>query len=142
MKVWVHFVFSLLISGILFQWFGWKVIFVLAGGVLIDIDHYLWYVYKYKKLSVYGAYKSYLDGLERMDFMANIGILLIFHTIEFLIVMVGLSFYSTIFLLFTIGLLSHYILDFIFLYFIAKKVIANHSIILWVKINLISTKFK
>ena len=138
MRVWVHFVFSLIIAIILYPLFGWKALFVLAGGVLIDVDHYIWYAYRHRKMNFFEAYKYYLKNLEKNDFTADIGILLVFHTIEFLAVMIILSFYDASFLLFTIGLLFHYLLDAVFLYFVAKQVIADHSIMHWILKN----KFK
>jgi len=135
MKVWVHFVFSLAIGIILYPIFGWKALFVLAGGVLIDLDHYLWYAYRHKKANFFEAYKYYLKNLEKNDFTSDIGILLVFHTIEFLALMIVLSFYGEAFFLFTIGLLLHYLLDAVFLYFVAKRLIADYSLVHWVLKN-------
>lgn len=112
--------------------------FVLVGGVLIDGDHYLWYVYRYRKVNFFDAYRHYIKNLEKNDFTADIGILLVLHTIEFLIIMLVLSFYDAIFLLFTVGLIFHYILDAVFLYFVAKRVIADYSAVHWI----LKTKFK
>ena len=108
---------------------------MLAGGVLIDVDHYLWYAYRYRKMDFFEAYRYYLKNLAKNDFMADIGILLVFHTIEFLAFMAVLSFYDSAFFLFTVGLASHYMLDVIFLYFVAKRRIADYSIVHWVLKN-------
>ena len=135
MKTWVHFVVCLILAGILFPIYGWKVLFILVGGVLIDVDHYLWYAYKYRKFNLADSYNFFLKNMETKDFTSVIGILIIFHTLEFLLMMVLLSFYYELAFIFTIGLLSHYLLDSLFLYFVAKRVIADYSIIHWLYKN-------
>lgn len=135
MKVSTHFFYSLILAVILYPIFSWKAALILAGGVLIDIDHYFWYVYKYKKINFLDCYKHYLERMDEHKIMENIGILLIFHTIEFLSIMIFLSFYSDLALIFTIGMMPHYLLDLVFLYAVPKRFIANHSIILWLAKN-------
>ena len=132
MKTWVHAVVSLILAGIYYNLYGWKVLFIIAGGVLIDIDHYLWYVYKFKKFRIIDCYNYFIDGMNKDRVLKNLGILLIFHTIEFLLLIVLLSFYNKLVLMFTIGLLSHYLLDGIFLYNVAKRLITNPSVIYWI----------
>lgn len=124
-----------IIAAFLYQIFGWKVIFTIAGGVLIDIDHYFWYIYKFRKFNIVDCYKYFLSSTEKDNFKINLGILLIFHTIEFLLIVAILSIYNEIILLFTIGLLSHYLLDLIWLYTVPKQLIANHSLISWIYKN-------
>ena len=137
MKTWVHFSVSAVLAAVLYPAFGWKALFAIAGGVLIDIDHYLWYICKYKNFSMFKAYKLFIKNIETNKYTNVTGILLVFHTIEFLLIMAFLSFYFKSALAFTIGLSSHYILDFIFLYFAAKRFIVNHSIVNWIFKNII-----
>lgn len=132
MKTSVHLVVSLILAVLLYPLFNWKVLLIIVGGVLIDIDHYFWYVCKYKKFSLLDCYYHYIIPLEKNDKSKNIGILMIFHTVEFLFIMVFLSFFIEYALVFTIGLLVHYLLDLIFLYGFAKRFIADHSIIHWI----------
>ncbi|MDP3765429.1 MAG: hypothetical protein Q8R04_02870 [Nanoarchaeota archaeon] len=131
MKTSVHLLASLVFAALLYPIFNWKVIFILVGGVLIDVDHYLWYIYKYKKFNIIDSYKFYIKNIKMDDFTNVLGILLIFHTIEFLLVALFLSFYIDFILLFTMGLLIHHLLDLIWLYSVPKRFIVNHSIILW-----------
>jgi hypothetical protein len=131
MKISTHVFSSLILAGILYPIFQWKAIFVLFGGVLIDSDHYLWFVLKYKKLSIRDAYRHYMKGLEEHDFKDHFGILLIFHCVEFLALIVILSFYSVFVFLFAIGVILHYSLDLIFLFTVPKSFIADYSIIKW-----------
>lgn len=135
MKTWAHILFSLILAAAFYPLFGWKISLIFIGGVFIDIDHYFWYAYYYKDLNLFKAYKHFLIPMEKRDFTVNLGILLIFHTIEFLALVLVLSFYSEYALAFGIGLLFHYILDLIFLLFVAKKFIANHSILYWLYKN-------
>jgi len=88
MRTWVHLLVSLLLAAILYPTLGWKVLFILAGGVLIDIDHYLWYVHKHKKFGLIGCYNNFTIEAEKSDWKNVNGILLIFHTIEFLLIII------------------------------------------------------
>ena len=135
MKTWVHFAASLILAAILYPLYNWKVILVFAGGVLIDIDHYFWYIYKYRKFNIFQAYKFFLKNMIKRDFSSVSGILLIFHTIEFLLIIVILSIYLDFIFIFATGLLLHYLLDLIYLYSVPKQFIANHSIIYWIYRN-------
>jgi len=128
MKPWVHLLLSLILAVILYPIFNFGVIFIFIGGVLIDVDHYLWYVYKYKKFNLFDSYKFY----NIKNTKEHLGILLIFHTIEFLAAMIFLSFYFKSILIFTIGLLPHYLLDLIYFYKVYKRLIVNHSILSWI----------
>jgi len=132
MKSLRHFLLSLILALIFYPIFNWKVLFIFVGGVLIDIDHYLWYLYKYKKFNVFHAYKFYIDKINEKREHENIGILLILHTIEFLLLIGILSFYSETILLIAIGLVFHYILDLTYIHSVLGRLIANPSIILWI----------
>ena len=136
MKTWVHLLASSILALALYPLFNWKVLFIIIGGVLIDIDHYFWYICKFRKFSLSNCYGYFIDGMDRSRIMKNLGILLVFHTIEFMLVAIYLSLYNNLALMFAIGLLSHYLLDGIFLYNVAKRLIANPSIISWLSKNL------
>ena len=131
MKTWVHVVFSTILAYLFYPVFGWKIIFIYVGGVLIDIDHYLWYIYKVKDLDIFKCYKYYIESHKIKNFDKDKGALMIFHTVEFLLLIVFLAFYFEIALAFFTGLIVHYILDIIFLIFVVKGFILKHSIIAW-----------
>lgn len=131
MRTWVHLLVSLLLAAILYPTLGWKVLFILAGGVLIDIDHYLWYVHKHKKFGLIGCYNNFTIEAEKSDWKNVNGILLIFHTIEFLLIMTVMSFYNQIALILALGLFLHYMLDIIWIVTVPKRFVTNHSIIYW-----------
>ena len=132
MKITTHIFSSLILAIALYPFFHWQAIFILAGGVLIDADHYIWYALKYKKLSITGCYRHYMSSVESMDFSRHFGIMLIFHTIEFLILVLIFSYFLKPVQAFAIGLVLHYTLDLIFLYSVPKRLIAEYSIIRWV----------
>jgi len=131
MKIWVHFLFSLILAAIVYPIFNWKALLILAGGVLIDVDHYFWYVYKYKKFNLFGSYKYYMLNVREKEFEKDKNALNIFHSIEFLVVLVVFSFYSEFILVLTIGLLLHHLLDLVWTYFVPKQFIIEYSIIHW-----------
>ena len=136
MRTWVHLVASAIISALLYSFFGWMgVVMIMVGGVLIDIDHYFSYAVKYKKWNILECYKFYSRQVDAVDFKENEGILLIFHTIEFLLIIVFLAFYFAAALAFLTGLAFHSLLDLIYLWSVPKKFVANHSIIIWVRLK-------
>ena len=126
-----HFLASLALAAVFYQFFGRNALAIFAGGVLIDIDHYIWYILKHKKINMARCYKFYAYEAAKKDFKDVTGSLMVFHTLEFTALCVLLSFYSTLALMFTAGLLLHYFLDLIFLYLVPKRFIANHSLVWW-----------
>jgi len=131
MKTWVHSIFSLILAIIFYPEFGWETLSILIGGVLIDVDHYLWYIFKFKNFDLFRCYTYFIFDIRKMHWKDILGSILIFHTIEFLALSVFLSFYSDFALLFTIGLIGHYILDMIWHFFVPRMVLVNHSVIYW-----------
>ena len=131
MKPLAHFFSSLILALSLFPILKWNALLILAGGFLIDIDHYFWYVYKYRKINIFDSYKFFIKPMDEKNFKSVMGILLVFHTIEFLMIMLVFSYLSKLAFAFTIGLLLHYTLDLLYLCFVARGFVLNHSIIYW-----------
>jgi hypothetical protein len=142
MKPSVHLLVSLILAVILYPTFNWKVLFILIGGVLIDIDHYFLYIYRFRKFNLRNCYNYFYVEARKDNFKGIIGSLLIFHTIELLLISIILSFYIEFALIFTISLLIHYLLDLIWHYLVPKRLIANHSIISWIIKNKIQKQRK
>jgi len=128
----IHFLVSIFIVMLLYPIFNWQVLMIFVGGVLIDIDHYLLYIYRFRKFSLRGCYRYHHIKVKKNNHKDVFGALLIFHTIEFLLLSVFLSIYSTLALMFTIGLLGHYTLDVIERYKLEKSFITNPSLISWI----------
>ena len=135
MKTWVHFLVSSILAIIFYPVFNWKVLFILVGGVLIDIDHYVYYIFKYKKFGIFECYRLFTEEGKRSGYRLFLGIFLIFHTIEFALLVLALSFFNELALLFIIGLASHYILDIIWQYSVLNRLIINPSAISWLYKN-------
>ena len=132
MKTSVHLVASAILAAVLYPIFQWNVLLIFVGGVLIDIDHYFWYIFKYKKFSLFSCYKHLAVEVEKNKWKDVIGALFIFHTIEFLLMIVLMSFYNKHALIFLTGLSVHYLLDFIWHCYLPKRLITNPSIISWI----------
>lgn len=132
MKTSVHVIISSILAAVLYPAFGWKVLLILVGGVLIDIDHYFLFVYKYKKFSLFECYKFFTIEAEKNKWKYISSSILVFHTIEFLALMILLSFFNHLVLIFTIGLLGHYVLDLIWHLLVPKRMIVNPSMISWI----------
>ncbi len=131
MKPWVHLLLSLILAVVLYPIFSWKVLFILVGGVLIDIDHYFWCIFKHKNLNFVDCYRFHSVENIKNNYKDITGDTLIFHTIEFLIASIILSFYFKFMLIFTIGVLLHYFLDLLHYCFVLRRFVLNHSIISW-----------
>ena len=122
MKPHFHILFSILFSAILFYLNKgpWFILPFFLASVLIDVDHYLFYIFKKKNFNLVKAYRYYQKPKRE---------LFIFHTIEFFILFLLLTFLFTVFpfsfsfLLWTIffGILFHQVLDIIHDSFEKKK---------------------
>jgi len=122
-----HFIIGLPIFLILTPFIGlsYALVFFLSF-FLVDFDHYLAYYKKKKEFSVRNAYYYWKDRHCKDELM-------IFHTIEFFILLFILAFFSKIFLLIFIAIIFHEILDLI--YMEKRKLIGVRafSIIMWLK---------
>jgi hypothetical protein len=101
-------------------WLGFIIIFL--SSVLIDFDHYLWYVVKKKDFSLKRAYGWFIESRkiwlalskkQKETFESGI---IIFHGIECWILLVLLIMISKLFIFVLIGVGIHMVLDFIDLY--------------------------
>ena len=131
METWVHSLFSLALAAILYPFFGSEAAAVFAGGVMIDFDHYIWYVYNLRKYNPFKCYTYFIKDIGKNNWRDVQGTVLVLHTVEFFVLCIILSFFSTIALLFTIGLVGHYLLDFIWYLKVPKRVILDHSLAHW-----------
>jgi len=124
-----HFVASLILFIVVFPVYKYWSFLVFLGGFLIDVDHYLYDIFKFKSFSIKKSYwyhrkkdKKEKDSLH------------IFHVWEFWLVMLILSFYNKLIFLITFSMFLHLLLDFIDLIFNMKG-FENRafSLIGWVK---------
>ena len=71
-----HITSSLVISALLFPFIKYNTFYFLIGAILIDVDHYVLYVFKKRDLSLKRAH-AYLDGKRVNDTLH------VFHVLEF-----------------------------------------------------------
>ena len=103
----VHLIYAIIFSIILFPFIKFNVLYFIIGAVLIDVDHYLFYVLRYRKLDIFGFYKYWTKHSSKLAKES----ICAFHTLEFILLMIILSFSSPEILFFTIGVLVHSALD-------------------------------
>ena len=91
MRLSAHFIASSIIAAVLYPFFGWRSIFALAGGFLIDIDHYVWFIASSHRkrsgiadLGIKEAYNYHAPHDYRNQ-------LHIFHSLEFLLLLAALA---------------------------------------------------
>ncbi len=123
----VHFIVSLFLAVILYPIFGWIVGVILIGGFFIDVDHYLLYLFKKKDYSLRNAYFYFRNNDCSLILKKDI---FIFHTIESIVILSALSFYSELFLLINLGVVFHLVMDWIDEAKICGN-IKNPSILIW-----------
>ncbi|NQV08740.1 hypothetical protein HQ529_02705 [Candidatus Woesearchaeota archaeon] len=128
MNLTIHLMTSIILGTSLFPAFGWKAVFVLIGGFFIDTDHYLFYLFKEKSFNLRNAYFYFKDKQNCENVLRNY--VLPFHTMEALVVSAVLSLYFEIFLMVTVGMILHIILDWIY-ELRNQKNIKVPSIIFW-----------
>ncbi len=124
MEIWQHFLVSTVIAIMLYPFFGIAALLTYVGGVLVDIDHPLEYLFKYKSLNLKKSYNYYRG----MDLKAHIKTIRIFHNIEFIAIIAIISFLNNTFIPILIGLVLHIVMDIIAEKKIYKKAY-NYSII-------------
>jgi len=98
-----HLISSIVPIIMLFPIYKYSSLLFLVGSYLIDADHYLWYILRYKDISFRNAYKESL--------LKKNGRLHIFHTIEFWILIWILSFRFEIIFIVFLGVIFHMSLD-------------------------------
>ena len=105
-----HFIASLIIALILFPIYKWLSLLVFVFGLLIDVDHFLWYVFRFKHFSLRGAYNHSLNKENKYKYE---DVLHIFHVVEIWILIFLLGFFNEIFFILSLGLVVHLLMDFI-----------------------------
>lgn len=99
MYIYQHIILATIASLVLAPFIKWFSVIVFLSAILIDFDHYLFYLYTKKDFSLKNAYKSYIGKKELKLF--------IFHTIEFWTLLFLLSFITEFFLAILIGIFLH-----------------------------------
>ena len=106
-----HIIFSTIFCIILYPFIGNNVIIVWSASIFIDIDHYFWYVLNKKSWNLLEAIKRHMKQEFKVNYKFHT-----FHLVELLILFGIMGFYNKIFFYIFIGILFHFILDWIDLY--------------------------
>ncbi|MFQ5531376.1 MAG: hypothetical protein ACE5ES_02045 [Candidatus Nanoarchaeia archaeon] len=118
-----HFIFGLIFSIIIFYLFPQitltEFFIIFFASFLIDIDHYIFYVFKKKDISLKNAYKWYITNskkvfsLEKKQRNKYYNGFYFLHGVEVLLILLLLTFLSNYFFFIFIGFLFHLLLDYI-----------------------------
>jgi len=139
-----HLIFGIIFSTILlflFPQIGFLGFFlIILSTFFIDTDHYLFYVYKKKDLNLKNAYKWFVKGFKKRIVLSKKEKtkykyeVLIFHGVEFWIVLAFLALIHNLFLYLFIGVMFHIFLDLLALiYHKMPLYIKISQIYLWIK---------
>jgi len=109
--------------------YGLLVIFL--ASVLIDADHYLYYVYKTRDFNLSNAMSFYLEiGKKQCSSKKSAKEpLMIFHTAEFWLLLFILSFFNEVFAYVLAGVLIHVFLDIFHMRKYGVLHVRHHSIL-------------
>ena len=85
-----------------------------AGSVLIDVDHYLLYVWRRKRLGIADMFEYHQELFTRRASIPYAGIC-IFHTVDFFALCLVLALWFPLLWYLLAGLVFHFLLDVLFL---------------------------
>lgn len=145
-----HFIFGTLFAGFLLLLFpqirllGFSLIII--SSIFIDVDHYIYYVYKKRDFNLKKAFNWYVENEKKARNLPKeekrkyyFGIMFL-HGFEFLLIPLILSFYFQSFLFVLTGLIFHQFLDVLYMSkngYSVLKVISPTYIFISKKDNLI-----
>ena len=121
----MHFFVSLILCAVLFPFVGWWCVLFFVGSFLVDVDHYLDYVFSFRDLSLKRAYLFYKNYSGHLTVRLNV-----FHTFEFWVFLLVLSFFYKPVMFFSLGILFHMLLD-LHNITVKKNITRSPSIIHW-----------
>ncbi len=108
-----HIILGAIFSFLLFWLFSLTLLqasLIFLASILIDFDHYLWHIQKKKDLSLRNAYLF----LKKLDKNPTKPLMMLFHTIEFHILIALLGFLWMGFFYILIGMAFHSIIDLLY----------------------------
>lgn len=105
---------------------------IFLAAVFIDVDHYIVYVYRHKDLNLKRAVNYFKEMGEKLKNKKNRAPLLVLHTVEFMLVLIALSFYHIYFAFIAAGVIFHVLLDYYhmrkhnMLHAVSRSIIHHH----------------
>lgn len=103
--------FGLIFSLALFPLYSWNVSIIFISSFIFDLDHYLYFVIKKRKFGLKEAHSFFRKTHDKKDLKLMRTLLMIFHTVEFYLIVFVLSFFYELFLFVFLGLILHAMLD-------------------------------
>jgi len=127
-----HFLLSVIFSIFLFPIFGWNIWLIIVGGTFIDLDHFITNFTKFKKpKDVLTYFSKQFKLFMRKPELGDKVRLYMFHSVEFLVILVILALFFRPAFFILIGVVFHLISDLISDTFILKRFIRYFSVIGW-----------
>lgn len=108
MKPLTHFIASLALFVLLYQFFVYTALLVFVGGFAIDIDHYIYYILKTGNFSIRKAV-NFCMGKTYAD------VFCVFHHLEFAIIIFILGLFSVPLLMMAVGAAVHFGMDLVYI---------------------------
>jgi len=133
-----HIVIGLVASALIYLIFDITILqvsIIFLSSFLIDVDHYFWYVFRKKSINPVEATKWFF---KKVKIIRQINLdrrnryqlpVLIFHSSEFWIILIALSFLNPIFIFVLIGIIIHMIPDFLEIFHYKEPILYKVSII-------------
>jgi len=107
-----HVKYTAILSVVLLPFWNFEQIFLFAiGSIVIDIDHYIFYVLSFKRFDVKGMFEYYEEWLPSVKDKIPYAGICIFHTIEIYLILVVSATYISGILYLVVGLTFHQALD-------------------------------
>jgi hypothetical protein len=114
MRLSQHVKYTTILSVILLPFWNIEQIFLFAiGSVLIDIDHYIFYILRFKRFDLKGMFEYYEGWLPSVKDKIPYAGICIFHTIEIYLILIVSAAYISGVLYLVVGLAFHQALDLI-----------------------------
>ena len=128
----IHIIASIPFFLLFFILYGYWSFAFLLGAIFIDVDHLFWYFYRHKSLNLKKAYYYHRPGGGNEKDMLHI-----FHTIEFFVFLMILSFFYKLLWMVLLGVTMHLIMDIYDMYKYKYSDARALSVIRWLNRRLI-----
>jgi hypothetical protein len=107
-----HIIFSSILSALLWPSIGWNALIVFFSGFLFDIDHWFTYIRHKKDYNLRRCHAFYRKLSLTRDFDSLHGFYLVFHSLEFFLLLAVSAVFSPFALFVFIGIVLHMALDY------------------------------
>lgn len=110
-----------------------QTIIIFISSFIIDLDHYLYHIFKKRDFNFFNARKWFLKKrkiymkLSVQERNKYKGYILIFHGIEFWILLLILSLFNKIFLFMLLGISIHMFLDYLEIFYLKEPLYSKFS---------------